>query len=162
MRVPSNLSRGSVGFNMTPMIDVVFLLIIFFLVSSHLARQEVQLDLDLPPATSGHAPEEDESVRRVVVNVLPEPQEDRRIMVGGTPARTGGVGPADPLRERPGRRPAGGPDPRRPRGALPRRRADHARLCPLGRVEGDVRRRFGESDRCDDPHTIATTPGGWK
>ena len=84
MRVPSNLSRGSVGFNMTPMIDIVFLLIIFFLVSSHLARQEVQLDLDLPPATSGHAPEEDDDVRRVVVNVLPEAQEDRRIMVGGT------------------------------------------------------------------------------
>ena len=84
MRVPSNLSRGSVGFNMTPMIDIVFLLIIFFLVSSHLARQEVQLDLDLPPATSGHAAEEEDEVRRVVVNVLREPQEDRRIMVGGS------------------------------------------------------------------------------
>ena len=31
---------------MTPMIDVVFLLIIFFLVSSHLARQETQMELD--------------------------------------------------------------------------------------------------------------------
>ena len=38
---------------MTPMIDVVFLLIIFFLVSSHLARQETQLELDLPEASSG-------------------------------------------------------------------------------------------------------------
>jgi biopolymer transport protein ExbD len=38
---------------MTPMIDVVFLLIIFFLVSSHLARQETQLELDLPQASSG-------------------------------------------------------------------------------------------------------------
>ena len=37
---------------MTPMIDVVFLLIIFFLVSSHLARQENRLPLDLPVATS--------------------------------------------------------------------------------------------------------------
>ncbi|KAA1260751.1 biopolymer transport protein ExbD [Rubripirellula obstinata] len=35
---------------MTPMIDVVFLLIIFFLVSSHLARQENHLPLDLPTA----------------------------------------------------------------------------------------------------------------
>lgn len=83
MRVPSNLSRGSVGFNMTPMIDIVFLLIIFFLVSSHLASQEVQLELDLPPAASGHAPEEDH-LRQVVVNVLPQPREDRRIMVGGS------------------------------------------------------------------------------
>lgn len=37
---------------MTPMIDVVFLLIIFFLVSSHLARQENRLPLDLPVASS--------------------------------------------------------------------------------------------------------------
>ena len=34
MRIPNHLSRGGLGFNMTPMIDVVFLLIIFFLVSS--------------------------------------------------------------------------------------------------------------------------------
>jgi len=82
MRVPRNLSPGSVGFNMTPMIDVVFLLIIFFLVSSHLARQEVQLELDLPGAATGHRPDEDE-VRRVVVNVLPRVQPEGRIMVGG-------------------------------------------------------------------------------
>jgi biopolymer transport protein ExbD len=37
---------------MTPMIDVVFLLIIFFLVSSHLARQENRLPLDLPLAST--------------------------------------------------------------------------------------------------------------
>ena len=37
---------------MTPMIDVVFLLIIFFLVSSHLARQENRLPLDLPVTTT--------------------------------------------------------------------------------------------------------------
>ena len=82
MRVPSNLSRGSVGFNMTPMIDVVFLLIIFFLVSSHLARQETQLELDLPDAASGEPVREDE-VRRVVVNVLPEQQPEGRIQIGG-------------------------------------------------------------------------------
>ena len=82
MRVPSNYSRGSLGFNMTPMIDVVFLLIIFFLVSSHLARQETQLELDLPEAGSGLRPEEDD-VRRVVVNVLPAEQSGKRLMVGG-------------------------------------------------------------------------------
>ncbi|NLE37816.1 MAG: biopolymer transporter ExbD, partial [Pirellulaceae bacterium] len=83
MRVPNNLSRGGLGFNMTPMIDVVFLLIIFFLVSSHLARQEVQLELDLPAAVSGRQADEKEGVRRVVVNILPEARDDRRIMVGG-------------------------------------------------------------------------------
>ena len=82
MRTPSNLSRGSVGFNMTPMIDVVFLLIIFFLVSSHLARQEVQTELDLPAARSGRPPGEDQ-VRRIVVNVLPDVRPEGRFMVSG-------------------------------------------------------------------------------
>lgn len=52
MRVPSASQRRSASANMTPMIDVVFLLIIFFLVSSHLARQENHLPLDLPTAAS--------------------------------------------------------------------------------------------------------------
>lgn len=52
MRVPNTGHRHSVGANMTPMIDVVFLLIIFFLVSSHLARQENRLPLDLPVAAT--------------------------------------------------------------------------------------------------------------
>jgi biopolymer transport protein ExbD len=42
-----------VGFNMTPLIDVVLLLIIFFLLSSHLARQETEQALPLPAAQSG-------------------------------------------------------------------------------------------------------------
>ncbi len=82
MRVPTNNQRSGVGFNMTPMIDVVFLLIIFFLVTSHLAQQESQLELDLPEARSGRSPTED-GMRRVVINVLPEEQPDRRIQVGG-------------------------------------------------------------------------------
>ena len=53
---------------MTPMIDVVFLLIIFFLVSSHLARQETQLELDLPEASSGEQVEVT-TAPRVVINV---------------------------------------------------------------------------------------------
>lgn len=53
---------------MTPMIDVVFLLIIFFLVSSHLAKQESQLELDLPNAVSGQD-DIDQDVPRITVNV---------------------------------------------------------------------------------------------
>ncbi len=52
MRVPDVRHRRTASANMTPMIDVVFLLIIFFLVSSHLARQENRLPLDLPIASS--------------------------------------------------------------------------------------------------------------
>ena len=52
MQIPNSSHRRSVGANMTPMIDVVFLLIIFFLVSSHLARQENRLPLELPTAST--------------------------------------------------------------------------------------------------------------
>ena len=57
---------------MTPMIDVVFLLIIFFLVSSHLAKQENHVELNLPIAGSGL--EEDDQRESVVVNVLADGQ----------------------------------------------------------------------------------------
>ncbi|MFN6130013.1 MAG: ExbD/TolR family protein [Planctomycetota bacterium] len=53
MRIPSYRGTSRVAINLTPMIDVTFLLIIFFLVSSHLAKQENFLPLDLPSATSG-------------------------------------------------------------------------------------------------------------
>lgn len=80
MRVPEHTRGSDLTFNMTPMIDVVFLLIIFFLVSSHLARQEVQMPLPLPTASSGERPIET-AVRRVTINVL----GDGRLMFAGKP-----------------------------------------------------------------------------
>jgi biopolymer transport protein ExbD len=80
VRTPTYAARAGLSFNMTPMIDIVFLLIIFFIVSSHLARQEIQLELALPLATSGQSPEDD-STRRLVVNVMP----DGQIQLAGTP-----------------------------------------------------------------------------
>lgn len=53
MRIPNYRGSKGVNINMTPMIDVTFLLIIFFLVSSHLAKQENFLKLDLPTAAAG-------------------------------------------------------------------------------------------------------------
>ncbi len=53
---------------MTPMIDVVFLLIIFFLVSSHLARQENRLPLDLPVATTFDPSDPEKAPLTVSVN----------------------------------------------------------------------------------------------
>lgn len=72
MRAPTLQHRARVGFNMTPMIDISFLLIVFFIVSSRLAQQEIQMELDLPPAASGQAPEFEPTGRRLVVNVLPD------------------------------------------------------------------------------------------
>jgi len=83
MRVNSFIRRGSVQPNMTPMIDVVFLLIIFFLVSSHLARQEVQAEADLPIASSG----EEDSIserQRITINLLAR-DADYEIRLGSLP-----------------------------------------------------------------------------
>lgn len=55
---------------MTPMIDVVFLLIIFFLVSSHLARREMRLRLDLPMAAT--AAPDGGAAPRLTINLTPD------------------------------------------------------------------------------------------
>src|SRR5687768_16361 len=78
MRIPSHTTSAGVGFNMTPMIDVVFQLIIFFLLSSHLAKQENQLALPLPAAESGQQPGPDERPR-MTVNIL----ADGTLLVAG-------------------------------------------------------------------------------
>ncbi len=70
MNVPRYAGNGDLGINMTPMIDVVFLLIIFFLVSSHLARRENEMRLELPSATSSEDPKIDGP--RVTLSVLPD------------------------------------------------------------------------------------------
>jgi biopolymer transport protein ExbD len=56
------------GINMTPMIDVVFQLIIFFLLTSHFAQQEAHLPLPLPAADSAAALK-DVDAPRLVINV---------------------------------------------------------------------------------------------
>lgn len=59
--------RFGVGFNMTSMIDIVFQLLIFFLVSNHLAKLESQMDLPLPIAASGEDRASD--TQHTVINV---------------------------------------------------------------------------------------------
>ena len=65
---------------MTPMIDVVFLLIIFFLVSSHLAKQESQMELELPTAASGDQ-DIDQQTPRITINV----KSDGSLWLAGRP-----------------------------------------------------------------------------
>lgn len=62
---------------MTPMIDVVFLLIIFFLVSSHLARQESRLPVELPVASTHNPLNIDPVSLTVTVN------RQRQVLVRG-------------------------------------------------------------------------------
>lgn len=52
MRLDDDDEAGE-GMNLTPLVDVVFLLLVFFLAATTLAREEVELDLRLPEARSG-------------------------------------------------------------------------------------------------------------
>ncbi|MCA9105117.1 MAG: biopolymer transporter ExbD [Planctomycetales bacterium] len=79
MRVPTQRSRR-LGINLTPMIDVVFQLIIFFLVSSHLARQEANVPLELPRADTGETLDDDQQ-SRITINMT----DDGQMSVAGNP-----------------------------------------------------------------------------
>jgi biopolymer transport protein ExbD len=57
---------------MTPMIDVVFQLLIFFLLSGHLVQQESHLKLDLPKANTAQEDESDPEAPRLTINVTGE------------------------------------------------------------------------------------------
>jgi biopolymer transport protein ExbD len=57
-----------VAINLTPMIDVVFLLLIFFMVATTFLDPEREIEIDLPPASSAGMPEEQPN--EIVINVL--------------------------------------------------------------------------------------------
>jgi biopolymer transport protein ExbD len=58
-----------VGFNMTPMIDVVFQLIIFLMLANDMSRKEIE-DLNLPDAIHGQEDKGVDEKNRVIVNLL--------------------------------------------------------------------------------------------
>ena len=68
MKIPGRSRGGSLKFNITPMIDVVFNLIIFFLVASHYARSEAVVELELPEAAGGESDPES-SGRRLTITL---------------------------------------------------------------------------------------------
>lgn len=80
MKLPSATLQRGLQFNITPLIDVVFLLIIFFLVASHFIRNEQVEQVELPTATQGR--DEEEIASRVLVTVA----ADRRLLLGGKEA----------------------------------------------------------------------------
>lgn len=67
MRMPQILRSREISFDMTPLIDVVFLLIIFFLVASHFAHREPTEEVQLPAAD---ATVEENSPRRLTITIL--------------------------------------------------------------------------------------------
>jgi len=75
----SRSSTGSVSFNMTPMIDIVFNLIIFFILTSQFAKLEIE-EVVLPVSETA-TPKDYSQFRNVVINVVNP--DDPHIVVFG-------------------------------------------------------------------------------
>lgn len=79
MRLPETFGqRTPFRFNITPMIDVVFLLIIFFLVASYFVRSEQSRKVSLPEATKGQS-DDQSSQNRLTITV----ESDGQLSIGG-------------------------------------------------------------------------------
>ena len=83
MRIDRGAGEERVEINLTPMIDVVFLLIIFFMVATKFA--EIERDLRVNPPSSKHAQPVTATPRELIINVT----EKGRYIISGveyTPA----------------------------------------------------------------------------
>ena len=78
---PSRRNRTGLGLDLTPMVDVVFLLVIFFMVSTTFITLESGLPVDLPQAQSSQAQSSD--LPTVTIN------QDDQIFVGGSQVSEG-------------------------------------------------------------------------
>ena len=78
MRLPAQFSgRQALQFNITPLIDIVFLLIIFFLVASHFVRNDNSESVELPHASAANS--DDSPAHRLTVTIL----ADGSLSIGG-------------------------------------------------------------------------------
>ena len=71
MKSPEHLKLKTARFNLTPMVDMVFLLIIFFIVSNNMIQQDSALSVDLPEAETGTLPQEQQTKRLTIT--IPSP-----------------------------------------------------------------------------------------
>lgn len=67
MKIPEEESADELVLNLTPMIDVVFLLLVFFMVATTFLDPERELELELPEAESGEPV--DLELEEIVINV---------------------------------------------------------------------------------------------
>lgn len=77
MKFQPKIGSERTGIQLAPMIDIVFLLLIFFIVLWNYARFETEIDISVPSATAGQTPER--TIGEIVVNV----HRDGRIVVEG-------------------------------------------------------------------------------
>lgn len=68
MRVPTRPRQPGIRFNITPLIDIVFLLVVFFLAATHLTQNEKLEAVELPEASQNES-ESNEAPRRMVITI---------------------------------------------------------------------------------------------
>ena len=73
-RVKHKVDGKEVELNMTPMIDVVFNLIIFFMIVTDMSQKELE-QLTLPNSTEAVEDTGDDSERRVIINIVKKNKE---------------------------------------------------------------------------------------
>ena len=83
MRFRAAIEAERAGFQLAPMIDIVFLLLIFFIVTWAYARFETELDVAVPVAEKGQDP--NRAVGEIIVNV----RKDGQFVVEGRPVGAG-------------------------------------------------------------------------
>lgn len=71
--------HSNVVLNLTPLIDIVFLLLVFFMLTAHFIEEE-SISIDLPEAQSADAANKDEFVEVIVT-------PDGKLLVEGEPAQ---------------------------------------------------------------------------
>jgi biopolymer transport protein ExbD len=77
VKIPDNDNAEEFALNLTPMIDVVFLLLIFFMVATTFLDPEREIEIELPTAES--ATTLDKELDEIVINVM----EDGSVHLSG-------------------------------------------------------------------------------
>lgn len=86
MHIPDSEQGDGFQLNLTPLIDVVFLLLIFFMVATSFLDPEKEIEIELPQAMSGEAM--DEAPDELIINVM----QDGSLIVSGQPIDEAGLG----------------------------------------------------------------------
>jgi len=68
VKIPTRPREPGIRFNITPLIDIVFLLVVFFLAATHLTQNETLEAVELPEA-SQHESESEEPPRRMIITI---------------------------------------------------------------------------------------------
>ena len=85
MNFRGGIQQNAQGFQIAPMVDIVFLLLIFFLVTWNFSRNEMELDVQVPKAREG------KETRRAVGEVILNVKADGTVVMNRRPMDSGAL-----------------------------------------------------------------------